>query len=43
MMIKHHVPHIPVTEGGWLIGFLSASNLLALTPWLLNLPIGESW
>lgn len=43
MMIKHHVRHIPVTEGGRLIGFLSARDLLALTPWPLNLPIGESW
>jgi CBS domain-containing protein len=43
LMIKHHVRHIPVTEGGRLIGFLSARDLLALTPWPLNLPIGESW
>jgi CBS domain-containing protein len=43
MMIKHHVRHIPVTEGGRVIGFLSARDLLALTPWPLNLPIGESW
>jgi CBS domain-containing protein len=43
MMIKHRVRHIPVTEGGRLIGFLSARDLLALTPWPLNLPIGESW
>jgi CBS domain-containing protein len=43
MMIKHHVRHIPVTDGGRLIGFLSARDLLALTPWPLNLPIGESW
>jgi CBS domain-containing protein len=43
MMVKHHVRHIPVTDGGHLIGFLSARDLLALTPWPLNLPIGESW
>jgi CBS domain-containing protein len=43
LMIKHHVRHIPVTEEGRLIGFLSARDLLALTPWPLNLPIGESW
>lgn len=43
LMIKHHVRHIPVTEGGRLVGFLSARDLLALTPWPLNLPIGESW
>jgi CBS domain. len=43
MMIKHHVRHIPVTEEGRVIGFLSARDLLALTPWPLNLPIGESW
>jgi CBS domain-containing protein len=43
MMVTHHVRHIPVTDGGRLIGFLSARDLLALTPWPLNLPIGESW
>src|SRR6202162_3752233 len=43
MMIKHHVRRIPVTEGGRVIGFLSARDLLALTPWPLNLPIGETW
>ena len=43
IMIKHHVRHIPVTEEGRVIGFLSARDLLALTPWPLNLPIGESW
>ncbi len=43
IMIKHHVRHIPVTEGGRVIGFLSARDLLALTPWPLNLPIGENW
>lgn len=43
MMMRYHVRHIPVTEGGRVIGFLSARDLLALTPWPLNLPIGESW
>ena len=43
MMVKHRVRHIPVTDGGRLIGFLSARDLLALTPWPLDLPIGESW
>jgi CBS domain-containing protein len=43
MMVKHHVRHIPVTDDGRLIGFLSARDLLTLTPWPLNLPIGESW
>jgi CBS domain-containing protein len=43
IMIKHHVRHVPVTDGGRVIGFLSARDLLALTPWPLNLPIGESW
>jgi CBS domain-containing protein len=43
MMVKHHVRHIPVTDGGRLIGFLSARDLLALTPQPLDLPIGESW
>jgi Predicted signal-transduction protein containing cAMP-binding and CBS domains len=43
IMVKHHVRHIPVTEEGRVIGFLSARDLLALTPWPLNLPIGESW
>jgi CBS domain-containing protein len=31
-MVKHHVRHISVTDGGGLIGFLSARDLLALTP-----------
>jgi CBS domain-containing protein len=43
IMIEHHVRHIPVIDGGRVIGFLSARDLLALTPWPLNLPIGESW
>ena len=43
IMVKHRVRHLPVTNNGRLIGFLSARDLLALTPWPLNLPIGESW
>ena len=43
IMIKHRVRHLPVTDNGRLIGFLSARDLLALTPWPRNLPIGESW
>lgn len=43
IMIRHQVRHLPVTDKGRLIGFLSARDLLALTPWPRNLPIGESW
>lgn len=43
MMIKHRVRHLPVTDKGRLIGFLSARDLLVLKPWPLILPIGESW
>jgi CBS domain-containing protein len=43
VMIRHRVRHLPVTDEGRLIGFLSARDLLALTPWPRNLPIGESW
>ncbi|HEY8864487.1 MAG TPA: CBS domain-containing protein [Candidatus Dormibacteraeota bacterium] len=43
IMVKHRVRHLPVTDKGRLIGFLSARDLLALTPWPRNLPIGESW
>jgi CBS domain-containing protein len=43
IMVKHRVRHLPVTDNGRLIGFLSARDLLALNPWPLNLPIGESW
>jgi CBS domain-containing protein len=42
-MVRHRVRHLPVTDKGRLIGFLSARDLLALTPWPRNLPIGESW
>ena len=43
IMVKHRVRHLPVTNNGRLIGFLSARDLLALNPWPLNLPIGECW
>jgi CBS domain-containing protein len=43
IMVKHRVRHLPVTNNGRLVGFLSARDLLALNPWPLNLPIGESW
>jgi CBS domain-containing protein len=43
IMIKHRVRHLPVTDKGRLIGFLSARDLLALKPWPRKLPIGESW
>lgn len=43
IMVKHRVRHLPVTDEGRLIGFLSARDVVALTPWPLDLPIGESW
>jgi CBS domain-containing protein len=43
IMVKHRVRHLPVTDDGRLIGFLSARDLLALKPWPRNLPIGEHW
>jgi CBS domain-containing protein len=43
IMIRHRVRHLPVIDKGRLVGFLSARDLLALTPWPRNLPIGESW
>ena len=42
VMVKHRVRHLPVTEKGRLVGFLSARDLLALKPWP-ELPIGEAW
>ena len=42
-MIKFKVRHLPVTEDGKLVGFLSARDLLALKPWPNELPIGEPW
>jgi CBS domain-containing protein len=43
IMVTHHVRHLPVTDKGQLVGFLSARDLLALKPWPRKLPIGESW
>jgi len=43
IMVTHHVRHLPVSDKGRLVGFLSARDLLALTPWPRKLPIGESW
>jgi CBS domain-containing protein len=43
IMVKHRMRHLPVTDKGRLIGFLSARDVVALTPWPLDLPIGESW
>lgn len=42
VMIRHRVRHLPVTEKGRLVGFLSARDLLSLTPWP-ELPVGEPW
>jgi CBS domain-containing protein len=42
-MIKHRVRHLPVTDKGRLIGFLSARDLLSLTPWPKESPLGEPW
>jgi CBS domain-containing protein len=42
VMVKHRVRHLPVTDKGRLIGFLSARDLLSLKPWP-ELPIGEPW
>jgi CBS domain-containing protein len=42
-MVKHRVRHLPVTDKGRLIGFLSARDLLVLKPWPRILPIVESW
>jgi CBS domain-containing protein len=42
-MVRHGVRHLPVTESGKLVGFLSARDLLALQPWPAKLPIGEPW
>ena len=43
LMVKHRVRHLPVTDEERLVGFLSARDVVALTPWPLDLPIGESW
>lgn len=42
-MIKHRVRHLPVTDKGRLVGFLSARDLLSLRPFPRQLPIGEPW
>lgn len=42
-MIKHRVRHLPVTDKGQLVGFISARDLLSLRPWPKELPIGEAW
>ncbi len=43
IMVKHRVRHLPVTDKGRLVGFISARDLLALRPWPRILPIRESW
>jgi CBS domain-containing protein len=43
VMIKQRVRHLPVTDEGRLIGFLSARDLLALNPWPRKLSNGERW
>ncbi len=43
VMIRHRVRHLPVTDKGRLVGFLSARDLLSLAPWPKELPIGEPW
>jgi CBS domain-containing protein len=43
VMIKHRVRHLPVTNKGRLVGFLSARDLLSLRPWPEALAIGEPW
>jgi MHS family proline/betaine transporter-like MFS transporter len=43
IMVRHNVRHLPVTERGTPIGFLSARNVLALEPWPKELPVVEPW
>lgn len=42
VMVKHRLRHLPVTDGGRLIGFLSACDLLALKPWPRSIPFGDN-
>jgi CBS domain-containing protein len=42
-MVRHRIRHLPVTEKGRLIGFISARDLLSLAPWPKERPIGELW
>ena len=41
LMTAHGVRHLPVTEDGRLVGFLSVRDLLALHPW--PKPVAEPW
>ncbi len=41
LMTSHGVRHLPVTEGGRLVGFLSVRDLLALHPWPRS--VAEPW
>lgn len=43
VMVRHHVRHLPVTEDGRVVGFISARDLLTLEPWPEKLPAGEAW
>jgi CBS domain-containing protein len=42
VMVAQRVRHLPVTDEGRLVGFISARDLLSLKPWP-KAPIGESW
>lgn len=41
-MVNRGIRHLPVTDEGKLVGFLSARDLLSLKPWPKS-TIGESW
>ncbi len=43
IMVRYNVRHLPVTEDGKPVGFLSARNVLALEPWPRELPVIEPW
>ncbi len=43
IMVRHNVRHLPVTEDGKPVGFLSARNVVALEPWPKELPAVEPW